>query len=313
MLVAEVGTVSVRDWASGSGTVADNRIPELQWQSLVRRVRSSRVTPVIGSGTSQTHVGSSAEIARAWARKYGYPGPDVEDLSAVAQFIATRGDPATPNDEMTRHLRERLDRFVVADIDDRLDPYRYLPTLPVEVFVTTNYDDLLVRGLRTANKRPRTAVCRWKPPQRFWEPQDPIPDTAPDADQPLVFHLHGRYTDSPSMVITTADYLDFLEQMAANDLLPEVVTTALAENALIFIGYSFGDTNFQLLLRLWKPERRSVAVLLEPAGLAPSRAEAYKAYFPSRLHALTGQRIDVFWGTAGEFCRELQAHLGEAV
>lgn len=284
--------------------VAADLIPEATWKVFVERLGGRRVTPVVGAGASFDHVGSTRSLAEEWAEEVGYPGADPSNLAAVAQFVATTRDAAEPGEYIAEFLSKQIGNWTAAAVPDPYDPYRALTKLPIPIYVTTNYDDLIVRGLKAHNKLPRVAVVKWTPPDRNWQPSDPPLETdyQPSVEEPLVFHLHGRYEDTPSMVITDADYLDFLTQMATNDLLPPVVTSALANNALLFIGYSFGDPNFQLLLRGWQAPRRGIAV--QPA-LNAADAERYAKYYPQYVRALTGKELDMFWGTASEFCEEL--------
>lgn len=280
-----------------------------RWDALCSRIADGRATPVIGAGASASILGTGAEIAEVWSRDVGYPGPDRWSLPAVGQYVAVTRDPASPAEAIEKLFKKKLDGFSVADIPDPHDPYRTLPKLPFRVYVTTNYDDLLVSGLRAANRPPRVATVRWVPPDRHWTPIDQdLEGFEPSEAEPLVFHLHGRYQDRSSMVLTQADYLDFLTQMAREDLLPPVVRDALARNALIFIGYSFADTNVQLLLRSWTPQRRGVAVQLGDAS-QPARDD-YERYYPEYVKALTNHELDMYWGTASEFCAELCKRCG---
>jgi hypothetical protein len=284
---------------------------DADWQTLVGRINAGQVTPVLGAGASVGIVGSAAEIAGEWARDVGYRLLEPTSLPSVAQYVATMVDPAGPGDHIKEQLASRLRSLVVADIQDRHDPYRALPRHPFPIWLTTNYDDLIARALRAANKPPRIGVSRWTPPRVFFDatPYD-LTGFQPTTAEPLVFHLHGRYEDPASMVITEGHYLEFLEQMAASEgVLPPQVEQALATTSLLFVGYSFRDVNLQLLLRRWDVRHRAYAVRPFPDGLDDDQRGALADYAPKYLEDVTGIRFKVFWGTASEFCAELETVL----
>ena len=112
------------------------------------------------------------------------------------------------------------------------------------------------------------------------------------------------------MVITEADYLEFLEQMARSaDILPGVVERAIATTSLLFIGYSFRDINLQLVLRRWRIPRMAYAVRPLPHGLSDRHREAYVQYYPRYLKTITAADFKLYWGTASEFCADLDGFM----
>jgi SIR2-like domain len=282
------------------------------WETLRDRIAAGTVTPVLGAGASAAIIGTGAELASQWAADVGYRLLEPSSLPTVAQYVATTLDRAGPGEYVHVQLEDRLRSLVVADIADADDPYRVLPRHPFPVWLTTNYDDLITRALNAANKPPRVGVSRWTPPDVFFEAaRYDLGDFRPTAEQPLVFHLHGRYDDPASMVITEGHYLEFLEQMAAGDgVLPPQVQQALATTSLLFLGYSFRDVNLQLALRRWKVPRTAYAVRPYPAGLDDGRRAELADYSPKYLEDVTRIRFKVYWGTASEFCAELNDMIG---
>jgi hypothetical protein len=190
------------------------------------------------------------------------------------------------------------------------------------VWLTTNYDDLILRALRSANRSPRVGVAQWRPANVFWDhsPYD-VSGFEPSAEQPLVFYLHGRFEDPASMVITESDYLEYLEQMSASKMgesltsapvLPKIVEEAIASTSLLFIGYSFGDVNLHLQLRRWRIPRQAYAVTPLPDRGTEEQRQAYADYYPEYLERVTGAKFKMYWGTAVEFCEELDERVGAA-
>ncbi len=272
------------------------------WDVLNRRLDTGHVTPVLGAGASIDVVGSAVDLAAELATACQLPFTTRDALDKVAQYAAIDRD--MPGEQLAELLRVRLTNLRVADRCTEHDIYRYLTAVDIPVWLTTNYDDMIKRGLAYNNTAARVSVALWTPPDLHWDNgQYDLGAWEPSTAEPLVFHLHGRYGDERSMVITENDYLEYLEQMARDQgtLLPACVRRRLNTTSLLFVGYSFNDPNFHLLLRQWQTPKQCYAV--QPA---PFRSDvelaAFTPYYERRLRELTQADIKVFWGTATEFC-----------
>lgn len=261
---------------------------------------------MLGAGAVPSDIiASAATVAAEWAGEIGYPGPDRYDLAAVAQYQSSGlGDPPAVGEYLGRSFRTKLEQVTGLSVSDKLHPLRFLTGHPLPTFITTNYDDMIERSLRVNDKTPQPMSCAWRDRQTMTEP--PV---AVDVDTPLVFHLHGRWEDPESMVVTKADYLDFVLALGDRKLLPGAVTDAMINHSLLFVGYSFRDSNFHLILRAIRPRRANVAVLHPPSGLDDAHLERWMDYFPRYLQSLTGCVFDIFWGSGQEFCAELRRRL----
>lgn len=313
-----------------------------KWPALVRYLRRGQCTPVIGSFMSETLLGSSRDIARAWADTYDFPMEphEREDLPQVAQYLATKQDYRFVREELVEYLRGQLlarygadlpgaadlslnELFVELGRQERernpSDPYRVLAELPLPVYVTTNAANLLEEALRGAGKTPVTEICRWNEdlavlPSIF----EDEPDYQPSPERPLVFHLFGTFAVPDSLVLTEDDHFDFLIGISQNrDLVPIVVRQALADSALLFLGFRLDEWSFRVVFRsLMSQQGRSrrtrythIAGQLMPQEnevLEPERASRYlETYFAD-------SDISIFWGSARDFARELQEQLNAA-
>ena len=279
------------------------------WSLLVARIRAHQVTPILGAGASIDIVGGAIDIAGDWARSAKFPFDADPTLAEMAQYIAITLDRASAGEYIKQTMDRLLSKFVIADIEDRNNVYRYLPSLDFPIWITTNYDDLIERGLRSRNKSPHTTISAWTPPDIVRdEALFAVGDTDHTVENPLVFHLHGSYVDELSMVITESDYLEFLEQMAADaTILPPVIRDAMATTSLLFVGYGFRDLNLQLLLRQWRLPRAAYAVQPLPDHLTDDQAQSWMDYYPKYLKAVTGVTVTMYWGTASDFCADLAA------
>ncbi len=320
----------------------DERDAFEKWPALIDSVQNSECTPIIGSQVSEQLLGSTRDIARTWADAYKYPmqAHEREDLPQVAQFLAVKQNARFVQRELIEHLRgELLERygaevpggekkslnelfaFLSAQERERnpTDPYAVLATLPARIFVTTNASNMLEEALRAAGKDPVVEICRWneelaKVPSIF----DTEPTYDPSVERPLVFHLFGTFDEPFSLVLTEDDYFDFLLGIATNrDLVPIVVREALADSALLFLGFQLDDWGFRVVLRTLVNQqgrsRRSryahIAGQILPQEnevLEPERASRYlEAYFADSAD------ISIYWGSAQDFSRELQARMNE--
>jgi hypothetical protein len=304
--------------------------------ALLRHVRASRCTPILGPRVNEWLVGSRREIALGWAETYGFPlDPDSRDsLPQVAQYLAVDQDPTFVRDELTQHLRQKIwqrhgERLSPNMVDASLDElikvvgnerhatdetalFRVLAQLPLPIYVTTNPGDLLGEALRQVGKNPVVEICRWNRylaglPSVFQED----PDYRPSPEQPLVYHLFGRLSEPDSVVLTEDDYFEFLIGVTRNeDQIPPVVRGALTNTALLFLGFDLDDWDFRVLFRsIMQREGRSlrdryshIAAQIDPeAGriLEPEGARRYlEDYFRS-------DNISIFWGRVEDFAQEL--------
>jgi hypothetical protein len=292
-------------------------LDETDWLRLIDQLTNGDCTPFLGAGACDGTLPSGPALSRDWATACHYPFHDPGDLPKVMQYAAfTQGD--------STYLKQLVCRkLATADPPDftaATEPHAMLAQFPLPVFLTTNYDDFLLKALQSAGKRPQTAICHWYDPPPHRPGQGPE-HTVTDANQPLVYHLHGSWSDARSLVLTQRDYLDFLVNVSvargdgSRRLLPSSVLTALTSKPLLFIGYSLQDWTFLVLfvgLLRNIPDihlRRSISVQLPPPvnGLTADAEERAKTYLQSYLE---DWRISIFWGTAADFCTQLRDRIG---
>jgi hypothetical protein len=244
-------------------------------------------------------------IARRWADEYAYPLRDVHDLARVAQFIAVRTDAMFPKEAMVQQLR-----VVEPDFSRPDEPHGVLARLPLPLYVTTNYDDFMVRALMAFGKNPRVAICRWNGSPALEDSLTVVErDFHPTPANPLVYHLYGHSRIPESLVLTEDDYLDFLVAVSQDArLLPHQVQAAFAGSSLLPLGHGAFDWGYRvlqrgLLARMEASLRRiSITVQLPPDE--PAATEYLTAYFGARSER-------VYWGTVADFAAELESRWRE--
>jgi hypothetical protein len=171
---------------------------------------------------------------------------------------------------------------------------------------------MLAQALSEAGKDPQVELCRWN---EFVEMlpsiYDDDPGYRPSAERPLVYYLFGHLQEPDSVVLTEDNYFDYLIGVTRDkDLIPGVVRRALADTALLFLGFRMDDWDFRVLFRsLMSQEgrgRRSryahVAVQIDPEEgriQEPERARRYlESYFQDA-------DISIYWGNVEDFVQEL--------
>jgi hypothetical protein len=189
-----------------------------------------------------------------------------------------------------------------------------LAQLPMSIYITTDPSNLLAEALVAAGKEPQVELCRWNEDVELLPSiYDDEPSYRPDVQRPLVYHLFGQIREPDSLVLTEDDYFDYLIGVTRDkDLIPAVVRRALADTALLFLGFRMDDWNFRVLFRSIMSQegrgRRSkyahVAVQIDPEEgriLEPDRARRYlESYFQDA-------DISIYWGSVEDFVKELQS------
>lgn len=307
-----------------------------KWPALLDAIRSGRCTPILGGGISEALLGSRREVAAHWAEEYRFPlAPFArEDLPEVAQYLAVNQSPIFPREGLGKFLRaqmwQRYGAQLAADLQnaplpklisavgevnrkrDTSDAHAVLASLPFPIYITTNPDNLLADALRAAGKEPQVELCKWNEDMDTESIYDREPDFRPDEKRPLVYCLFGQFSDLDSMVLTEDDYFDYLIGVTSNkDLIPGVVRRALADTALLFLGFQLDDWNFRVLYRSIMSQQGSsrrkkyshIAAQIDPEEgriLEPERARRYlESYFGDA-------DISIYWGSAEDFVRDLQ-------
>jgi hypothetical protein len=285
-------------------------LSDADWEDLLELIRDGRCTPFIGAGASKPPLPLGSEIAQDWAKAHGYPLPDASDLARVAQYLAITKHGMYPKDA----IRKQFQDVGPPDFSEADEPHAVLADLKLPIYITTNYDDFMVKALEDRKQAYRREVCHWN---RFQEVagEQSIFDEGylPTPSEPLVYHLHGHTDLAQSMVLTESDYLDFVIRLSRDqDLLPPPIRKALAGTALLFVGYSLMDWNFRVVLRglvgslggsLGYP---GIAVQLPPGDLSGKEMEQAQAYLDDYFDEIQKIKVRIHWGDARQFARELR-------
>ncbi len=289
------------------------------WEILLGRVRDGKCTPFLGAGASAHILPTGADLADRWASELGYPRPERGDLARIAQYIAITRDPPYPKELVSKACK-------AVDLAKAIQPgdcYDMIADLELPIYITTNYDDLLLQALRNKRKQPQALLCPWNTSVQELAKKTYTYDPSPE--RPAVYYLHGSAQKPGSIVLTEDDYLDFIVwitrswKLQANvSYIAPAVKYALAETSLLFFGFSQNDWSFRVLMRcIWQTGANlgatNVAVQLSPLGPNATEVDREKVanYLTEYFRGIHNNPVKIYWGKAEEFMRELKTRLAE--
>lgn len=235
------------------------RLPELDedaWDDLLSFIEERRVIPIVGPELLQVATEQGPRLLFAWAAEKlaAKLGVDTRSLpqpctlnDVVCEFLATRGR----REEAYVRLRSILR-------DAHFEPplaLRHLAAITdFDVFVTTTCDSLLETAInleRFAGAQ-STEVLSYSPSRVV-----DLPAERDRLSRPVVYHLFGKLSASPTYVICDEDLIELICALQNEHLLPERLFHELEHSHLLFIGSNFANWVARLFLRIAKRRRLS--------------------------------------------------------
>jgi hypothetical protein len=226
------------------------------WDDLLSFIEERRVIPIVGPELLQVSTDRGPRLLYDWlAEKLaGRLNVDVAQLpqpytlnDVVCWFLGARGR----REEAYVRLRSVLK-------DAAFEPpqaLRRLAAIPeFDLFVSTTFDPLLETAINLTrfNGSLFTEVLSYSP-NRVVD----LPSERDRLQRPVVYHLFGRLSASPSYVISDEDLLEFICALQSEHLAPEKLFHELEHNHLLFIGSNFTNWLARLFLRMAKRQRLS--------------------------------------------------------
>ncbi len=231
-------------------------LDEDAWEDLLSFVEERRVIPIVGPELLMVATEGGPRLLYDWAaeRLAARLAVDTTYLprpltlnDVVCQFLAARGR----REEAYVRLRGIIK-------DAGLEPpaaLRHLAAIEdFDLFVTTTPDALLESAINQARfaGAASTEVLSYSP-NRVVD----LPAERDGLQRPVVYHLFGKLSASPSYVITDEDLLEFICALQSEHLVPEKLFHELEHNHLLFIGSNFSNWLARLFLRMAKRQRLS--------------------------------------------------------
>jgi hypothetical protein len=222
-----------------------------------------------------------------------------------------------------RELQDAVAAKVAEDDSDplRRDPVRIVAGLDVKVFVTAGSDALLEAHICQAQcsagtKKPISLVTNWRDETQPDQSRENFVE--PSVAQPQIYYVFGkRGKDSEATwVLTEDDFFDYLIRTSQYKLMPDVIADALMTGSLLFLGFPIDDWKFRVLFRLilakggskLLDDHNHVAVQVDPGETTLADARRARKYLQKYF---TASKIEIYWGTAADFLRELRVQLDQ--
>jgi hypothetical protein len=226
------------------------------WEDLLNYIEERRVIPIIGPELLKVETDAGPRLLYDWlAEKLaGKLNVDVARLpqpytlnDVVCWFLSSRGRREETYTRLRSILREA--NFVPPHALSQL-----AQITDFDLYVTTTFDPLLEQAIN--NERfggaQSTEVIAYAPNR--------VADLATERDRmqrPVLYHLLGRLSASPTYVISDEDTLEFVCALQSEHLTPEKLFHELEHNHLLFIGSNFTNWLARLFLRMAKRHRLS--------------------------------------------------------
>jgi len=203
---------------------------------------------------------TAGELASYLAHRTQLPDGERGELTKMAQYYeAVLG---------SEPLRKRL-REIFSHQQPPTPLHEFLAGLPKSLLiVTTNYDDLLERAFRKANKSYDVVVhVTSQESVLWWEHGSAAPKVFPPDDLDIdldavsvIYKMHGavdrREKEVGQYVITEDDYIEFLTRMTRRSVIPSIFAEPFQTRPFLFLGYGLYDWNLRVILNSIQKFRR---------------------------------------------------------
>jgi hypothetical protein len=234
----------------------DATLDEDAWEDLLSFVEERRVIPIVGPELLMVATDERPRLLYDWVaeRLATRLNVDTRRLPArftlndvVCLFLANRGR----REEAYVRLRGVLK-------DANFEPPAALRQLAAitdfDLFVSTTFDPLLESAinLERFGGASSTDVLAYAP-NRVAD----LPAERDRLQRPLVYHLFGKLSASPTYVISDEDLLEFICALQTEHLSPERLFYELEHNHLLIIGSNLTNWLARLFLRMAKRQRLS--------------------------------------------------------
>jgi hypothetical protein len=262
--------------SDGGYMTSATEMHELHWHLLVEKVYEGRCVPFLGAGVNASTadyqglpLGNEVTL-RLLERMSGRRISKLEDLIEVkvdpilAQFEGLVPDNLLELTRVAEYVRQSTDRKYLLDAvqavlaDKDREPSQLLETLaglPFKLIVTCNYDRLMERALEKAGVQYYSVLQ----PTRGFDSQEAyrVREALAEWTGCVLYKLHGSFGEASSqpsefipynLVLTEDDYIEFMATLSSDERgVPLPIKSQLAQNVLLFLGYSLRDWDWRML------------------------------------------------------------------
>jgi hypothetical protein len=226
------------------------------WDDLLNFIEERRVIPIVGPELLMVPTERGPRLLLDWVaeRLAARLNVNTADLpqpytlnDVVCWFLSARGR----REEAYVRLRSILKD---ANLEPPLALRRLAAITDFDLFVTTTFDSLLENAINLERYGGASSVdVLAYAPNRVTD----LPAERDRLQRPVVYHLFGKLSASPTYVISDEDLLEFICALQNEHLAPEKLFHELEHNHLLFIGSNFSNWLARLFLRMAKRHRLS--------------------------------------------------------
>jgi hypothetical protein len=232
------------------------RLDDDAWDDLINFIEERRVIPIVGPELLRVETESGPRLLHDWmaeklAAKLAVDTsrlPESYTLNdVVCWFLSTHGRREDTYTRMRSVLRE-------ANFPPPLALRQLAQITDFDLFVTTTFDSLLEQAInaeRFGGAQSTEAIAYV--PNRVAD----LPSERDQLQRPVVYHMFGRCSASPTYVISDEDTLEFVCALQSEHLTPEKLFHELEHSHLLLIGSNFSNWLARLFLRMAKRRRLS--------------------------------------------------------
>ncbi len=226
------------------------------WDDLLNFIEERRVIPIIGPELLKVSTDTGPRLLYDWI---------AEKLALKLQVdTSVLPQPYTLNDVVCWYLTSRgrreeaYTRLRSLLRETQFEPPQTLRQLAqitdFDVYVTTTFDSLLEQAVNAERFGGESGVdVVTYAPNRVAD----LPAEREALRRPVIYHLLGRLSASPTYVISDEDLLEYICALQSEHLAPEKLFHELEHNHLLFIGSNFSNWLARLFLRMAKRRRLS--------------------------------------------------------
>jgi len=226
------------------------------WDDLLSFIEERRVIPIVGPELLLVSTERGPRLLLDWVAEKlaGRLNVNIAELpqpytlnDVVCWFLSARGRREEAYVRMRSIIKE-------ANFEPPAALRRLAAITDFDLFVSTTFDPLLETAinLERFNGAPSTDVLSYAP-NRVAD----LPTERDRLQRPVVYHLFGKVSASPTYVISDEDLLEYICALQSEHLAPEKLFHELEHNHLLFIGSNFTNWLARLFLRMAKRQRLS--------------------------------------------------------
>jgi len=231
-------------------------LDEDAWDDLLNFIEERRVIPIIGPELLKVETGEGPRLLYDWiaerlAAKLGVDTgllPQRYNLNdVVCWYLSSHGRREDTYTRLRSVLRD-------ANFAAPRALHQLAQITDFDLFVTTTFDPYLEQAIDAERfgGAQSTEVVSYAP-NRVAD----LPAEREQLQRPVVYHLLGRVSASPTYVISDEDVLEFVCALQSEHLTPEKLFHELEYNHLLLIGCNFSNWLVRLFLRMAKRRRLS--------------------------------------------------------